>query len=211
MRVVKDAEERKNEILDVAERLFSAKGFESTSMNDIQNEIGIARGTLYYHFKSKEEILNAIIERVTARIMENAEAVARDKSLPVVERLVKTILSMRIRGNEMDFLMEHIHKPQNALMHQKIQEKTVEAVNPIITDIVKDGIEQKIFQTEYPEQAVEMATLYSNSTFHEVGGLEDAGQLKKVMGFIYNLERLLGTERGSLEKALMPLFEDDRT
>ena len=143
--------------------------------------------------------------------MENAETVARDKSLPVVERLVKTILSMRIRGNEMDFLMEHIHKPQNALMHQKIQEKTVEAVNPIITDIVKDGIEQKIFHTEYPEQAVEMATLYSNSTFHEVGGLEDAGQLKKVMGFIYNLERLLGTERGSLEKALMPLFEDDRT
>ena len=54
MRVVKDAEERKNEILDVAERLFNEKGFESTSMNDIQNEIGIARGTLYYHFKSKK-------------------------------------------------------------------------------------------------------------------------------------------------------------
>ncbi len=50
MRVVKEAEERRNEILDVAQRLFTAKGFDNTSTNDILNEIGIARGTLYYHF-----------------------------------------------------------------------------------------------------------------------------------------------------------------
>ena len=57
MRVVKEAEERRNEILDVAERLFGTKGFDNTSTNDILKEIGIARGTLYYHFKSKEDIL----------------------------------------------------------------------------------------------------------------------------------------------------------
>ena len=51
MRVVKEAEERKNEILDVAERLFCTKGFDQTSTNDILKEIGIARGNLYYDFK----------------------------------------------------------------------------------------------------------------------------------------------------------------
>ena len=64
MRIVKEAEERKNEILDVAERLFGTKGFDNTSTNDILNEIGIARGTLYYHFKSKEEIINADLHLV---------------------------------------------------------------------------------------------------------------------------------------------------
>lgn len=49
MRVVKEAEERRNEILDTAERLFVEKGFDGTSTNDILNDIGIARGTLYYH------------------------------------------------------------------------------------------------------------------------------------------------------------------
>ena len=53
MRIVKEANVRKNEILDVAERLFGTKGFDGTSTTDILNEIGIARGTLYYHFKSK--------------------------------------------------------------------------------------------------------------------------------------------------------------
>ena len=63
MRIVKAAEERKQEILDAAERLFEVKGFEGTSISNILEETGIARGTLYYHFKSKEELLDAVIER----------------------------------------------------------------------------------------------------------------------------------------------------
>ena len=51
MRVVKEAKERRNEILDVAERLFATKGFDNTSTNDILDEVGIARGNLYYNFK----------------------------------------------------------------------------------------------------------------------------------------------------------------
>ena len=65
MRVVKSAEERKNEILDVAEQLFAEKGFDNASTNDIIKKIGIARGTLYHHFTSKEEILDAIVDRMT--------------------------------------------------------------------------------------------------------------------------------------------------
>ena len=47
MRVVKEAVERRNEILDVAEILFCTQGYDNTSTNDIQAEIGIARVTLY--------------------------------------------------------------------------------------------------------------------------------------------------------------------
>ena len=65
MRVVKEAEERRSEILDVAEKLFCTKGYDNTSTNDILNQVGIARGTLYYHFKSKEDILDGMIERLT--------------------------------------------------------------------------------------------------------------------------------------------------
>ena len=61
MRIVKTAEERKNEILDVAEELFAQKGYDNASTNDIIAKIGIARGTLYHHFGSKEEILDYIV------------------------------------------------------------------------------------------------------------------------------------------------------
>ena len=65
MRIVKEAEVRKEEILDAAETLFAAKGFDNTSTGDILDAVGIARGTLYYHFRSKEEILDGVIQRIT--------------------------------------------------------------------------------------------------------------------------------------------------
>ena len=63
MRIVKEATERKNEILDAAAVLFMKKGFDNTSTNDILEAVGIARGTLYHHFKSKEEVMDALIDR----------------------------------------------------------------------------------------------------------------------------------------------------
>ena len=96
MRVVKEAEERKDEILNAAEKLFATKGFDNTSTGDILEAVGIARGTLYYHFKSKEEILDGVIERITNRLMQDAREIARNKELPVLERLTKSIMSLNV-------------------------------------------------------------------------------------------------------------------
>lgn len=76
MRVAKEAEERKQEILDAAERLFASKGFDNTSISNILEETGIARGTLYYHFKSKEELLDAVIERMIEGMTARAKEIA---------------------------------------------------------------------------------------------------------------------------------------
>ena len=87
MRIVKSADERKGEILDVAEQLFAEKGFDNASTNDIIKKIGIARGTLYHHFKSKEEILDAIVERMMNDSIARARAIIKDKTIPIFERL----------------------------------------------------------------------------------------------------------------------------
>lgn len=77
MRIVKEAEERRNEILDAADELFGRKGFDGTSTNDILENVGIARGTLYYHFKSKEDILDALIQRYEEQMYSAAAAAAK--------------------------------------------------------------------------------------------------------------------------------------
>lgn len=209
MRVVKEAEERKNEILDAAEKLFGAKGFDHTSTNDILNEIGIARGTLYYHFKSKEDILDAMIERITRQLIAKATDIVQKKEIPVLQRLTMTIMALNV-NNELGLeVMQQVHKPQNTLMHQKMQETLLSGVNPLITGLIEEGIQQDIFRTDYPAEAVEMTMLYSSTAFDSMTVYTEEERQRKIVAFIYNLEQLLGMEHGSMQSAILPIFQNE--
>ncbi|HBV88826.1 MAG TPA: TetR/AcrR family transcriptional regulator [Desulfosporosinus sp.] len=199
MRVVKEAEERRNEILDAADELFGQKGFDGTSTNDILEKVGIARGTLYYHFKSKEDIMDALIERYNVRILQAAQEIAADKSIPVSERIIRVVMALNISGGSSKEIIELIHKPQNALMHQKIQKVIINGVTPILAGIIREGIEQGLFSTPYPYECMEMIVAYTNTVFDDdMVIMTNEERALRIQAFVYNAERLLGAESGSL-------------
>ncbi|MFU1795264.1 TetR/AcrR family transcriptional regulator [Paenibacillus azoreducens] len=199
MRVVKKAEERRNEILDAADELFSQKGFDGTSTNDILEKVGIARGTLYHHFKSKEDIMDALIERYNVRLLGAAEEIAADKSIPVVERIIHVVMALNISGGSSNEIMDHIHKPQNALMHQKIQKVIINSVTPILTGIIREGLEQGLFNTPFPYECMEMVVIYANTVFDDdMVQMTNEERILRIQAFVFNIERLLGVESGSL-------------
>lgn len=206
MRIVKEAAERRDEILDVAERLFCTNGYDNTSTNDILAEIGIARGTLYYHFKSKEDILDAMIDRILDEIIRKAKNIALNESMPVLERLTKTVLAANVDTKTGDMILEQVHKPQNALMHAKMQEKLLSQLVPLFVKIIEDGIAQNLMQTDYPEDTIQMLLLYSNSVFDESIAYSQDVKKRKVLAFINNVEILLHMERGSLLETMLPMF-----
>ena len=208
MRIVKEAEVRREEILDAAEKLFAAKGFDNTSTGDILDAVGIARGSLYYHFKSKEDILDGVIQRITGRLMQDAGEIIRQKELPVLERLTKAIMSLNVESKIGHEIMEQVHRPQNALMHQKMQTTLLAGINPILTELVEEGIQQGICHTQYPESMVEMIILYANIAFDDLNlaGLTHEQRERKIAGFIYNVVRLMGMAEGSLQEAIMAIF-----
>ena len=205
-RVVKEAAERRNEILDVAERLFCTNGYDNTSTNDILAEIGIARGTLYYHFKSKEDILDAMIDRILSETVRKAGNIALDESIPVLERLTKTVLAANVDTKTGDMILEQVHKPQNALMHVKMQEKLLTQLVPLFVKIIEDGMARNLMQTDYPEETIQMLLMYSNSVFDDAIEYSEEEKQKKVLAFISNSEDLLHMERGSLLEAMLPMF-----
>lgn len=214
MRVVKEAEERKNEILDAADALFAKKGFDGTSTADILGKVGIARGTLYYHFKSKEDIMDALIARFGSRMLSTAQMIASDKSIPVAERIISVVMSLNVgeenhSGKEM---IEHMHIPQNALMHQKTQKFILSGVTPILADIIREGIEQGLFDTPVPYECTEMIMTYVNTVFDGDTIVEMTKEEldSRIQAFIYNVERLLGAKSGSLASSMMRIFESGK-
>ncbi|QQP14377.1 TetR/AcrR family transcriptional regulator [Lysinibacillus agricola] len=199
MKMRKEAKERRNEILDVADELFGQKGFDGTSTNDILEKVGIARGTLYYHFKSKEDIMDALIDRYNAQILGAAKEIAANKSISVNERIIRVVMALNISGGNGKEIIDHIHKPQNALMHQKIQKVIMNGLPPILTEIIREGIEQGLFSTPYPYECMEMIVAYTNTVFDDdMVDMTEEERAARIPAFVFNVERLLGVESGSL-------------
>ena len=75
-------EETVKRILDVAQRLFLEKGYENTSIQDIIDGLGgLSKGAVYHHFRSKEDIFNAVGDRYNERVVEELREVRDDKTL----------------------------------------------------------------------------------------------------------------------------------
>ncbi|MBU8732411.1 TetR/AcrR family transcriptional regulator [Cytobacillus oceanisediminis] len=205
----KEAEERRNEILDAADELFGQKGFDGTSTNDILEKVGIARGTLYYHFKSKEDIMDSLVDRYSVRLLGSAQEIAADESIPVVERIIRVVISINLSGGSSQEIMEHIHKPQNALMHKKIEKVIINGVTPILTGIIQEGIEQGLFNTPYPYECMEMIVTYANTVFDDdMVEMTYEERASRIRAIIFNGERLLGAKSGSLMN-IMQMFDSE--
>lgn len=207
MKDMTKAEKRKNAILDAANELFEQKGFDGTSTNDILETVGIARGTLYYHFKSKEDIMDALIERYTEQLLKKAKHIGQDRTIPVHERIIRVVMSLNSQGGPSNEVMEHIHQPQNALMHQKIQRAMITVIPPILADIICEGVEQGLFDTPYPYECMEMIVIYTDTIFDtDMIELTGADIMSRIQALMFNIERLLGVEQGSLTH-MMTMFD----
>lgn len=197
----KESEERKKQILDAAEALFSAKGYEKTSTADILEKVGIARGTMYYHFRSKEEILDALINRTIQGIVRKTRFVLT-YSIPAPQKIAAFIGAAKVDSSVGKEIAEHAHKPQNALMHQKIMNSLLAELTPIASKIIQDGIAEGSFSTEFPKETAEMLLIYSSVAFDDLNEADAEECAKKAAGFIFNMERLLGVKNGTFSEII---------
>lgn len=195
----KEAEERKKEILDVVEELFVTKGYDGTSTTDILERVGIARGTLYYHFKSKEEILDALIDRIIQGMVSNIRLAISDKTT-ATQKILSFVGAMKVDSAVGKEITDYAHKPQNALMHQKIQNALLVALTPIAAEIIREGIKEGSFSTNYPEEAAEMLLIYGSVVFDDMHEIAEVELERKSAGYVFNMERLLGIKQGRLSE-----------
>ena len=160
----KHPEETVNLILDVAFHLFMEKGYEHTSVQDIINNLGgLSKGAIYHHFKSKEDILVAVTEKMTAE-SNRMLAVIRDRSdLSGKEKLktiFKTSISQSVQNDIFTVAPDFHNNPKLlfSLLHDTIDNAAPNYILPIIRQGISDGS----IKTDYPEQLAELILLAAN-------------------------------------------------
>lgn len=160
----KHPEETVSLILDVSYRLFMEKGYEHTSIQDIIDNLGgLSKGAIYHHFKSKEDILVAVMDRMTSQ-SNHILAVIRDrKDLNGQEKLKKILKDsiMRPVQDEVFTAAPNLHDNPR-LLFSILRETMDEAAPNYILPIIRQGIEDGSIQTEYPKALAELIMLTAN-------------------------------------------------
>ncbi len=198
MRVAKKHDIRLNEIIDAAELLFAQKGYDKTTVNDILNKVDIGKGTFYHYFKSKEEVMNAVIGRMADFIAERAKAISEDKTIETQEKMKRIIASLNISSSPNGAIVEELHRPSNAQMHQRSIVLTIQLIAPMIADVVKQGVSEGIYHVEYPRETVEFLLVANQFIFDEgVIKWQPEEQITRVIAFVRLIERALGADEGS--------------
>ena len=196
-RTSKPAAQRRDEILDVAQHLFITKGVQATSVEDILKEVGIAKGTLYYHFSSKEEILRSLISRTTTRAAQQAQAAAQEPG-PAVPRLLAVLAAGRVAEPELE-LAQELHASGNAEFHILSIVEMVRA----LTGIVEQGVTEGVFDTDHPREVVEILLVSAGMLLDDGIFTGEQDELaRRAAGVAYAAETLLGCRPGTLAPAL---------
>lgn len=188
MRITKDPLVRKQEILETAMQIFEEKGIQKTSMSDIANKAGVAKGLLYYYFASKEALLNEVIEDLCTGVDEKIKGIMKDDRLDFYDKFGAIISLFFYSIHENPAIMNA--SPGNPGVFEFIKNKLSAIAIVHALDLIELGIRKNYINIEYPEYVLRM--LISGIADLYVSGVTDP----KVHTTL--IEQTLGMERNKI-------------
>lgn len=153
-------DERLTQLLDTAQGLFFQQGYEKTSVQNIIDAVAIAKGTFYHYFKSKEDLLEQLLDRQLVQIMAPIDEMLQKDDLGALEKLnwlfkiggmqkVKSKAALQMIGRA-------IYADSNLRLRDKLKQKNFELMQPAYESIIAQGIQEQVFDTLAATEAAEM-------------------------------------------------------
>ncbi len=152
----KEKEYRRNTIINAAQKIFSAKGFNSATMEEIAKEAELSPGTLYLYFKNKEELHTSLSINILQRLsLMLHEVVAEDIGVEEkIERFRDVFL--QVYDEDASILINLFHLQSGETLHnlsgevmEQLKTFSSQAHGALIS-VVKEGIDAGIFVDEHP-------------------------------------------------------------
>lgn len=156
MRITKSPDERRQEIINTAKELFAANGFAKTSVSDIANKIGIAKGLFYYYFKTKNDVMNAVIEQYLDVTEQRVCEIIQDTGRDYTDRLGEMLRTIIDLSADAEQVFAELKSNDRFMFHQSILEYAAKRLGPAITAMVDEGVQNGIIQCRHPHTTVEI-------------------------------------------------------
>lgn len=186
-------------IIKAMEKLIMEDKGASCSVSDIAKTAGIGKGSIYYYYKSKEEIFDAFVDYIYSQKINQYKAIITNDKLNALEKL--EFIFKSYSNSSVDSSIDlYLHQQQNVAIHQKSLAKILNLFSPIIADIFSQGINEKLFICEKPEETAEIFM----STFcflfdHGIFQWTEEEIEKKTKALAYLFEKGLSAPEGSFK------------
>jgi AcrR family transcriptional regulator len=187
-RIVKQPDIRRAEIILAAKKLFEKEGYASTPIEAIIRKAGIAKGTFYYYFKSKQEILSALVDDIGREMEQLFHSIIEATHLAALEKLKLIFQGTEKRAITQYSVMKVIHKPENRELQEQLNIQAVATIAPLITQVFEQGYQEGIFKKKVTVESIQI--LIAGSQFVLSSGLFDWTPSKRV-SFLKSIQNIL--------------------
>lgn len=193
--------QKRDVILDAMQKLMSEQSAQAISVSDIAKEAGIGKGSIYYYFKSKEEILEAVIERSYSDAVKKAKELVENSELDALTKM--EIVFRTCRDSSIELSRQEagnfFELQQSALLHQQYIYIMIRNLRPILSDIIKQGNEEETMHCKSPDEVAEIVLIILTIKMDKYLSGDDRTQAKKTLDvFAYMLETSFHIKKGSL-------------
>ena len=192
---------KKDIILNAAEELMynNEQSKNEITVDMIARKAGIGKGSIYYYFKSKDEIIDAVIERCYSAAVNKYFTVVNSASTTFdkLNILLRSILKEEFLDSSKNVIMA-LHLQEDVILHYKLMTIAIRTISPILSRILIDGTRDGSVTTDAPlesaEMIIAMLTILLNTCVYKKN---DESLLKKMKLFAEVLETCLKSEKGS--------------
>jgi len=150
------AAERRQELVSVAEKLFLKQGYENTTVNQIIGGLNLAKGTYYYHFKSKEDILIAVSDKLISDTRRKLRAAHKQNDKDVLWRIRKILSIFHDDFYRNRTIWKLIYNDNNVTMHKQVSKIGAKGFTPLLTDVLQEGKEKNLIHVPYAHETAQV-------------------------------------------------------
>lgn len=202
-RVRKDPEVRQAELMDAALSLFNSTGYEKNMVVDIVKKAGVAKGTFFYYFPTKEAVLEALCTRWAKDVSVSFKVKSRQCSaLFKLQRFIEELFL----ADQLDILFEKLVAEEQLNLLTTLWKQQLENVfNPLLMDMIQQGTQEGSMHVCYEKEMLTFFWSTIECLCEAMYEKEPAATLeKKAILAKAVMEELFGIERGTFNLVLPP-------
>lgn len=193
-------------ILDAMQELMAEGKANSITVSDIARKAGIGKGTIYYYFPSKNNIIEGVIERSYSRVLEKGRRLAESSDISVFEKLKIIHHSCLDAAQELkrqESSSSFSEQQQSALIHENFARILITELKPILTRILQEGDQEQVLKCEHPEEIAHIILLLlTNLLGNHLVPLSNEELGKTLLAFADMQEAAMGIPKGTLRFVL---------